>query len=116
MLGFVISDFGKNERIHNGRCFRVFSRPDQINNTNFAIETAIIALDHFERYFDMNYDLKKLDQVALPQFNFGGMENHGIIFYREDSLLYEEGVTTIYNKEFSAANIVHEVRASEIFS
>lgn len=111
LLGFVISDFASFEvdQSETGIKYRVFSRPDQINNTIFGEETARYVLGMFEIYFDAKYELKKLDQVALPQFNFGGMENYGIIFYREDSLLYEKDVTTLYDKEFAAATVVHEV-------
>ena len=111
LLAFVISDFASYgvENLQTGMKYRVFSRPDQINNTIFGEQTARLALGLFEGYFNAKYDLKKLDQVALPQFNSGGMENHGIIFYHEDSLLYEKGVTTIHRKELAAANVVHEV-------
>ncbi|KAL7025611.1 hypothetical protein ACKWTF_013562 [Chironomus riparius] len=111
LLGFVISDFSSYEREKefNGIKHRVFSRPNQVNNTVFGEETARLVLGMFETYFDAKYDLKKLDQVALPQFNYGGMENYGIIFYREDALLYEKDVTTLYDKEFVAATVVHEV-------
>ncbi|XP_070502885.1 uncharacterized protein [Chironomus tepperi] len=111
LLAFVISDFASHEveDIESKIKFRVFSRPDQVNNTIFGEETGRHALRLFESYFNAKYELNKLDQVALPQFNYGGMENYGIVFYREDALLYEKDVTTLYDKEFAAATVVHEV-------
>lgn len=79
----------------NNILFRAFSRPDQIENTNFGLETSEKALELFEREFDTKYALEKLDQVALPVFNRGGMENYGIIFYREDYFLYEPLVSSM---------------------
>lgn len=90
LFAFVISDFSMNSKENvNTILFRVFSRPQQISNTNFGLETAISALEHFESAFETKYELPKLDQVALPVFNRGGMENYGIIFYHEKYFLYE---------------------------
>src|SRR5690349_24111587 len=90
LIAFVISNLAmKSETNVNNILFRAFSRPDQIENTNFGLETGVRALEQFESGFDTKYALEKLDQVALPVFNRGGMENYGIIFYREDYFLYE---------------------------
>lgn len=94
LIAFVISDFETNSKTSvNNVLFRAFSRPDQISNTNFGLETAIEALELFENRFDTKYALEKLDQVALPVFNRGGMENYGIIFYREDYFLNQPSVS-----------------------
>lgn len=117
LLAFVISEFPHKSEISNGIEFRAFSRKDQIENTQFGISTTIQALKQFELNFNMKYeDMTKLDQVALPSFNFGGMENHGIIFYREDFLLYDKEVDTAYDKEYVAQTIVHEVKVFNFFS
>jgi aminopeptidase N len=111
LIGFVISDFAMNNGTFNDRGveFRAYSRPDAINNTQFGIATAVRALEQYEKHFNVFYDWNKLDQVALPVFNSGGMENYGIIFYRQDFFLYEQGVTTVYWKEYIAATVTHEV-------
>lgn len=94
LIAFVISDFEANSEVNvNNVLFRVFSRPEQIKNTDFGLATAQIALHYYESAFDSKYELMKLDQVALPVFNRGGMENHGIVFYREDYLLFEPSVS-----------------------
>lgn len=95
LIAFVISDFDVNSEMNaNNVSFRVFSRPEQIKNTDFGLATAQIALQLYESAFESKYELLKLDQVALPVFNRGGMENHGIVFYREDYLLFEPSVST----------------------
>jgi aminopeptidase N len=94
LFAFVLSDFTKNEDFNKNKIlFRVFSRPEQFNNTQFGLTTAIQALDLYEEAFETKYELNKLDQMALPVFNRGGMENYGIVFYREDYLLVEDGVS-----------------------
>ncbi len=36
--------------------------------------------------------------VAVPDLSFGGMENWGLVTYRESALPYEEGVSSIQYK------------------
>jgi aminopeptidase N len=97
LIAFVISDFDVRVKTTAGNVkLRVFSRPEQIQNTAFGLETAESALEHFESSFGAKYELEKLDQVALPVFNSGGMENYGIVFYREDFLLYEPTVSVYF--------------------
>lgn len=94
LVALVISDFDVNsKRGANDILFRVFSRPEQVQNTEFGLETGEKALELFEGAFGTKYELSKLDQVALPVFNRGGMENYGILFYREDYLLFEPSVS-----------------------
>ncbi len=39
---------------------RVFSRPDQLEKTKFALSTTIKVLEYYEKYFEINYPLEKL--------------------------------------------------------
>lgn len=94
LIAFVISDFKMNSKTKaRNILFRAFSRPEQIDKTEFGLETAAKALELYEIAFDTRYELLKLDQVALPVFNRGGMENYGSIFYQEDYFLYEPSVS-----------------------
>uniref|UniRef100_A0A670KE08 Aminopeptidase n=1 Tax=Podarcis muralis TaxID=64176 RepID=A0A670KE08_PODMU len=49
------------------------------------------------------------DQVALPDFNAGAMENWGLLTYRENSLLFDPLFSSIGNKERVLTVIAHEV-------
>ncbi|KAG5273890.1 hypothetical protein AALO_G00156790 [Alosa alosa] len=51
----------------------------------------------------------KLNQIALPDFNTGAMENWGLITYRETALLYDPDVSSNGNKERIATIIAHEL-------
>lgn len=50
-----------------------------------------------------------VDQIALPDFNAGAMENWGLITYRETALLYDEKYSSNSNKERIATIIAHEL-------
>lgn len=49
------------------------------------------------------------DQVALPDFNAGAMENWGLVTYRENALLYDNAYSSIANKERVVTVIAHEL-------
>lgn len=49
------------------------------------------------------------DQIALPDFSAGAMENWGLITYRETALLYNDGVSSNGDKEWVATVISHEL-------
>jgi aminopeptidase N len=50
-----------------------------------------------------------LAQVAIPDFNSGAMENWGLVFYREASLLYNQATDTIKNKRRVSEVVAHEL-------
>ena len=47
--------------------------------------------------------------VAVPDFAARGMENWGMIIYRETALLYDEGVSSASDKRLIATLITHEL-------
>lgn len=49
------------------------------------------------------------DQIALPDFFFGAMENWGLVTYRETRLLYDPLTSSNANKESTATIIAHEL-------
>ncbi|MFO0282305.1 MAG: M1 family metallopeptidase [Acidobacteriota bacterium] len=51
------------------------------------------ALDWMERYTGIPYPFEKLDFMALPSFQFGGMEHAGAISYKSPSLFLEQSAT-----------------------
>lgn len=53
--------------------------------------------------------LPSIDQIALPDFNAGAMENWGLVTYRENSLLFDPQDSSISNKERVVTVIAHEL-------
>lgn len=49
------------------------------------------------------------DQIALPDFNAGAMENWGLVTYRENSLLFDPQSSSSSNQERVATVIAHEL-------
>ena len=66
------------------------------------------ALDFYDQAFGVPYLLPKLDQVAVPDFDAGAMENWGLVTYRESCLLIDE-TATLTDKIQIATVITHEL-------
>lgn len=49
------------------------------------------------------------DQIAVPDFGAGGMENWGLISYQESGLLFEKDTSSNFDKEWVATLISHEL-------
>uniref|UniRef100_A0A3B1KH73 Aminopeptidase n=1 Tax=Astyanax mexicanus TaxID=7994 RepID=A0A3B1KH73_ASTMX len=66
-------------------------------------------LDYFQNYYNSTYPMPKSDQIALPDFSAGAMENWGLITYRETALLYDPKTSSNEDKEHVAIIIAHEL-------
>lgn len=75
----------------------------------FALDAGIKTIEFFEEFFDTPYPLPKVDQVALPDFSSGAMENWGLITYREVALLADPKTTGISTKRYVSEVVAHEL-------
>lgn len=74
----------------------------------FALDNTERMLTYLERYFATPYPFEKVDLVAVPDFAAGGMENAGLITYREQRLLMSEMPTYSEQRNFAAIH-AHEL-------
>ncbi|XP_048750155.2 aminopeptidase N-like [Ostrea edulis] len=110
LLAIVISDFTHREMVlDNGYNIRVWSQPDKIKQTEYAIDMVMKCYNFFTEYFNITDVLTKSDHVAVPDFSGGAMENWGLVLYRETALLYEHGVSSSENKLMVTLIVAHEV-------
>ncbi|WP_228389148.1 aminopeptidase N [Cumulibacter manganitolerans] len=63
--------------------------------------------DFFQSLFDFRYPFGKYDQLFVPEFNFGAMENAGAITFRDDYVFQSK--VTEYRLERRAETILHEM-------
>lgn len=75
----------------------------------YANDQAVRTLDFFEDYFDTPFPLTKCDQIALPDFESGAMENWGLITYREIALLTDPDNRSISSEQYVAMVVAHEL-------
>ncbi|KAM9764878.1 aminopeptidase Ey-like [Menidia menidia] len=112
LLAFVVCDFayiGTNPGADV--LIRIWARRKAIEEGqgNYALEKTGPILAFFEDYYNSSYPLTKSDQIALPDFSAGAMENWGLITYRETALLYNPLVSSNGDKEWVATVISHEL-------
>lgn len=79
--------------------------PDSVD---FANEIAARSLEFYDDNFGLPYPLEKLDQVALPDFEAGAMENWGLVTYRESMSLAGQTATVDTYKSV-ALTVAHEL-------
>ncbi|MDP6637345.1 MAG: M1 family metallopeptidase [Phycisphaerae bacterium] len=66
-------------------------------------------LKTLEDYFECPYPYAKLDQIAVPEFNFGAMENVGAITYRDSILLKDPETAADSHRRRQALVVAHEM-------
>lgn len=62
-----------------------------------------------EDYFGIPYPYGKLDQIAVPEFTFGGMENVGLITYRDEAILRTPDDTDESSRRELVQIVAHEI-------
>ncbi|KAK7892008.1 hypothetical protein WMY93_023971 [Mugilogobius chulae] len=111
LLAFIVSDYNYVSNTIDNVLIRIFARRSAIaaGQGDYALNITGPILKFFEDYYNSSYPLPKSDQIALPDFNAGAMENWGLITYRETALLYDEAFSSNGNKERIATIIAHEL-------
>ncbi|XP_058118309.1 aminopeptidase N-like [Anopheles ziemanni] len=108
LLAFMVSDFQYIEDLDARQ--RVYARPTSINETQYALETGVRLMATLDEYLGIPYStyMPKVDQVGIPDFSAGAMENWGLCNYREELLLNEPGVTSYRSQTSITTVVAHE--------
>ncbi|XP_060602695.1 aminopeptidase Ey-like isoform X2 [Ruditapes philippinarum] len=109
LVAIAVGDLDYLESTVNNVTFRTWCRSKQTNKTRYALEIGMKFMEFFEDYFQIPYSLPKEDMIAVPTMSFSGMEHWGLITYRESKMFYEEGISSLDEKEGIAIIIAHEV-------
>lgn len=65
-------------------------------------------LEFFDNYFGIPYQFEKYDQLLVPDFLYGAMENAGAVTFAEHGFMYKAAMTA-EQKHRLAAVIMHEM-------
>uniref|UniRef100_A0A671SSV1 Uncharacterized protein n=1 Tax=Sinocyclocheilus anshuiensis TaxID=1608454 RepID=A0A671SSV1_9TELE len=108
LLALVVSDYTNYVCAEQ---IRIWARKKAIEDGHgdYALNITGPILKFFEKYYSVPYPLSKSDQIALPDFYFGAMENWGLVTYKETNLLYQGFISSNANKERTATIIAHEL-------
>ncbi len=83
--------------------------PGKENLTAFPLAAVKFILHYYDSYYGIKYPLPKLDNIAVPDFQAGAMENWGAIVYRESALLVDEKNASVGDQQGVADTIAHEM-------
>uniref|UniRef100_A0A3P9Q7A9 Aminopeptidase n=1 Tax=Poecilia reticulata TaxID=8081 RepID=A0A3P9Q7A9_POERE len=111
LLAIIVSDYAYLNTTQGNIQIRIWARKKAIEEGqgDYALNVTGPILDFFQSYYNISYPLRKSDQIALPDFYFGAMENWGLVTYRETNLLYDPVTSSISNKETTVTIIAHEL-------
>lgn len=110
LVAFAIGKFKSIETTskHGIKVTSYISLAQPEDTAKFANDFAAKCLDFYDDIFNVPYPLPKLDQVALPDFESGAMENWGLVTYREQCLLCDAS-SALDQKLYVATVIAHEL-------
>ncbi|XP_052844663.1 aminopeptidase Ey-like isoform X2 [Drosophila gunungcola] len=110
LVAYSVNDFSnKPSTLPNGALFRTWARPNAIDQCDYAAEFGPKVLQYYEKFFGIKFPLPKIDQIAVPDFSAGAMENWGLVVYRESTLLYSASHASLNDKQYLAEVIAHEL-------
>ncbi len=97
--------------VRNGRTFTMYHRetdPQKLQRNREAIfDLHATALEWLEAYTEIEYPFDEFAFLAVPAFQFGGMEHPGAIWYRAESLFLDP--TASRTQELGRASLIaHE--------
>ncbi|KAK5814475.1 peptidase family M1-domain-containing protein [Linnemannia elongata] len=96
-------------KLENPVTCRVYTLPGLKEQGQFAVDITPKILEYFSEIFGTAYPLPKLDQIAVPDFDMGAMENWGLVTYRTVALLFDEKTSDLRFKEQVASTVAHEL-------
>ena len=111
LFAFAAGRFTVETARRNGRELRLFHRETDAakvaRNRDAVFDLHAAALAWLEEYTGIPYPFGKFDFVAIPSFQFSGMEHPGAVYYNAASLLLEESATQ--NQLLDRASVIaHE--------
>jgi alanyl aminopeptidase len=90
LVAFAVGHFDVVEGQKADPPIRFITTRGRSGSAASALRAATDLLPLLAKYFGIAYPYDKLDLVAVPDFAAGGMENAGIITFRDDAVLLDE--------------------------
>ena len=107
VAGPLESIHAEHDGVPLGLHARVSLAPYLHDNADEILEVTRQSFDRYHALFDERYPFGKYDQVFVPEFNWGAVENPGCVTFR-DEFLYRAAATGT-ERMFRAVVIAHEL-------
>ncbi|CAH1185996.1 unnamed protein product [Phyllotreta striolata] len=111
LVGFIVTKFTFDTVKESGVTYKVWSRDELKGYRKFALEWSKKILLALEAFTGINYATSntKLDQIALPDSQPAGMENWGLVTYKEKSLLFNGKESSNFTQQSILETMAHEL-------
>jgi len=112
LVALAVGDFDvvEGEKVSGGKVpFRIIAPRGKGHLAGFALDKTPRHLAALEEWFGTPYPFAKLDLVAVPSFSSSGMENAGLITFREALLLMDGDKAAIAERLWCEGVIAHEL-------
>ncbi len=111
LFSFAAGRFYRIVKNGNGRIMSFYHRETDTNKIRLSTDSIFSihsdALHFLQEYTQIPFPFKKFDFVAIPDFQYGGMEHVGAIQYKASALFLDSGATK--DEENARANLIsHE--------
>lgn len=80
---------------------KIYTNPEEM------IKVTIEGIEFYESYFGIDYPFNKYDQIFCPEYNFGAMENVGLVTFNECYLF--KSTPTLRSKISFFITVLHEL-------
>ncbi|RPH26077.1 MAG: peptidase M1 [Bacteroidales bacterium] len=112
LFAFVVGKFDSISRTENSRKIVMYHRENDSlkvkRNLDAIFTSHFHSLAWLKDYTGIEYPFGKLDIILIPDFQYGGMEHIGAIYYRDSQLFLDEKPSV--NQRLRAASLIaHEV-------
>lgn len=111
LLAFVCGEMVyKEAKTKDGVTVRCWASAAQDTTwLDYSVNETVNLIEFYNEYFGVPYPLAKCDQVALPDFESGAMENWGLITYRETVLLSDPKNISLSTQQLITLVVAHEL-------
>ncbi|KAG5311631.1 AMPN Aminopeptidase, partial [Acromyrmex insinuator] len=93
LVGWAVHNFVPEQSQISGD-FKMWTRDSMKFHGSMALNRGWAVYSALQMWLLVKSPLVKVDQFAIPDFNFNAMENWGLITYRESVVLHEDGTPT----------------------
>ncbi|CAF4714565.1 unnamed protein product, partial [Rotaria sp. Silwood2] len=110
LVAYVVGEYDYVEtKDSNGVSMRVYAPVGKKEHGQFALDIASKVLPFYTEYFNIKYPIAKADQIAIPDFAMGAMENWGLVTYRETTRLIDPEFSSMESRQLVAIDVAHEL-------
>ena len=104
-----VGNYESIENSHNGLPLKIYFRKSLKNYVPHQemFKLTKQGLDFYSKFFDYDYPFSKYDQIFVPEFNFGAMEQPGAVTFTERYLLRRKSTRT--ERARLANTLLHEM-------